>query len=338
MTEVLVAGGAGYIGTHTCVELLNKGYDVVCLDNYSNSSPTALDRVGAITGRQIKAYEGDVRDRETVRKVLGENEISGVLHLAGLKSVSESVRRPLAYYDNNIYGALVLLEEMDLLGIKNFLFSSSATVYGEPSNLPLTEAAQSNRATNPYGKSKEFEEQILSDLVTSDPEWSIVILRYFNPIGAHSSGLIGEDPADIPANLNPYILKVISGEIERLTVFGNDYPTKDGTGVRDFIHVVDLAKGHVSAIDAGLGQGLHTFNLGTGSGCSVLDLVQEYQRVVGREIPIEFGDRRDGDVAVSFASAEKAEAELEWKADLSLNEMVKSSLEWYSKNPRGYRQ
>lgn len=274
MTTILVTGGAGYIGTHTDVELLNKGYDVVCVDNYSNSSPKALDRVEEITGKTVKRYEGDVRDEALMDRIFTENDIDWVIHFASLKSVGESVAKPIEYYDNNLNSTIVLLKAMRAHDVKKVIFSSSATVYGTPKELPLTEESQTGGTTNPYGTTKFFEEQILRDVHVADDSWTVVILRYFNPVGAHESGLIGEDPKGIPANLTPYIAKVALGELKEVQVFGDDYDTPDGTGVRDYIHVVDLAKGHVAVIDKVEGPGVFTYNLGTGHGYSVLEVIK----------------------------------------------------------------
>lgn len=337
MTTVLVAGGAGYIGSHTDVELLQKGYNVVCVDNYSNSSPEALARVEEITGKPVKSYKGDLRDEAVLAQIFQENQIDWVIHFAGKKAVGESVAKPLDYYDNNVGGALVLLRVMETFGVKKIIFSSSATVYGDPETLPLTEESPAMRATNPYGWTKVFEEQILSDMHTADPEWTVVILRYFNPVGAHPSGLIGEDPNDIPANLTPYIAKVAIGELPQVNVFGDDYDTPDGTGVRDYIHVVDLAAGHVAAVEKVTEPGVYVYNLGTGHGYSVLEVIKAYEKATGQEIPYVIQERRPGDIATSYADAARAERELDWKAERGIDEMAESSMNWQTKNPNGYK-
>ncbi|QJC22106.1 UDP-glucose 4-epimerase GalE [Arcanobacterium buesumense] len=337
MTTVLVAGGAGYIGTHTTVELLEKGYDVVCVDNFSNSSPVAVNRVETITGKKVRFYDADIRDKAKLDKVFSDNSIDWVIHFAGFKAVGESVAKPLEYYDNNIGGALALLETMREHGVKRFVFSSSATVYGEASVLPLTEKSPAGIATNPYGWTKVFEEQILNDLYVADPSWTIVILRYFNPVGAHPSGLIGEDPKGIPANLTPYVAKVAVGELAKVQVFGDDYDTPDGTGVRDYIHVVDLARGHVAATDHLHNPGVYVYNLGTGHGYSVLEVIRAYEKAAGKEIPYEVVPRRAGDVAESYADATKAQVELDWRATHTIEDMAASSMRWQTENPQGYR-
>lgn len=337
MTTVLVAGGAGYIGSHTDVELLQKGFDVVCVDNYSNSSPEALARVEQITGMPVKNYKGDLRDEAVLSQIFQENNIDWVIHFAGKKAVGESVAKPLDYYDNNVGGALVLLRVMQTFGVKKIIFSSSATVYGDPETLPLTEDSPAARATNPYGWTKVFEEQILADMHVADPEWTVVILRYFNPVGAHESGLIGEDPNDIPANLTPYIAKVAIGELPEVNVFGDDYDTADGTGVRDYIHVVDLAAGHVAAVEKVTEPGVYIYNLGTGHGYSVLEVIKAYEKATGQEIPYSIQARRPGDIATSYANAERAERDLDWKADKGIDEMAETSMNWQTKNPNGYK-
>ena len=330
MTTILVTGGAGYIGTHTDVELLNKGYDVVCVDNYSNSSPKALDRVEEITGKTVKRYEGDVRDEALMDRIFTENDIDWVIHFA-------SVAKPIEYYDNNLNSTIVLLKAMRAHDVKKVIFSSSATVYGTPKELPLTEESQIGGTTNPYGTTKFFEEQILRDVHVADDSWTVVILRYFNPVGAHESGLIGEDPKGIPANLTPYIAKVALGELKEVQVFGDDYDTPDGTGVRDYIHVVDLAKGHVAVIDKVEGPGVFTYNLGTGHGYSVLEVIKAYEKAAGHAIPFAIKPRRPGDIAACYADSSKAERELGWKAELGIDDMAASSMNWQTKNPSGYR-
>ena len=336
--NVLLAGGAGYIGSHTCVELLEAGHSVVVADNYSNSCPEAIRRVEEITGKSVKLYEADVCDSEAVDRIFSENKIDAVIHFAGLKAVGESVAKPVMYYRNNIDSTLTLLENMKKHGVNRFIFSSSATVYGTPKEVPLVETMPTGSPTNPYGWTKLMMEQILTDTANANPEMSIVILRYFNPIGAHKSGRIGEDPNGIPNNLMPYITQVAAGRLERLGVFGDDYPTKDGTGVRDYIHVVDLAKGHVKAIEYSENHsGTEIVNLGTGTGYSVLDIVKAFERVNGVKIPYVIKPRRPGDIAECFANAEKAEKVLGWKAELGLDEMCFDSWNWQSHNRNGYK-
>ena len=336
--NVLLAGGAGYIGSHTCVELLEAGHSVVVADNYSNSCPEAIRRVEEITGKSVKLYEADVCDSEAVDRIFSENRIDAVIHFAGLKAVGESVAKPVMYYRNNIDSTLTLLENMKKHGVKRFIFSSSATVYGTPKEVPLVETMPTGSPTNPYGWTKLMMEQILTDTANADPEMSIVILRYFNPIGAHKSGRIGEDPNGIPNNLMPYITQVAAGRLEQLGVFGDDYPTKDGTGVRDYIHVVDLAKGHVKAIEYSENHlGTEIVNLGTGTGYSVLDIVKTFERVNGVKIPYVIKPRRPGDIAECFANAEKAEKVLGWKAQLGLDEMCFDAWNWQSQNRNGYK-
>lgn len=336
--KILVTGGAGYIGSHTLVELLNKGYETVVIDNLVNSSDESLNRVEIITGKKVKFYCGDVRDEALLKKIFTENTIDFVIHFAGLKAVGESCRKPLLYYDNNLNGTLTLLRVMDSFGCKNLVFSSSATVYGEVEKLPLDETCKTGGTTNPYGTSKYFQEIMLSDLCKADKDWNMILLRYFNPVGAHESGLIGEDPQGIPNNLMPYVAKVAIGELKEINVFGNDYPTKDGTGVRDYIHVVDLAKGHVAAIEGVKTKGVHVYNLGTGVGYSVLDVIKAFSKACGKDLPYVFKPRRDGDVAENYSDATKAEKELGWKAGYGLYDMCLSSWNWQSKNPRGYKK
>ena len=336
--NVLLAGGAGYIGTHTCVELINAGHDVVIADNYSNSCPEAVARVEEITGRKIPLYEADVCDKEAVEKIFAENKIDAVIHFAGLKAVGESCEKPVEYYRNNIDSTLTLLETMKKYNVNNFIFSSSATVYGTPKVVPLVETMPTGSPTNPYGWTKLMMEQILSDTARANPDMSIVLLRYFNPIGAHESGRIGEDPNGIPNNLMPYITQVAAGRLQRLGVFGDDYPTHDGTGVRDYIHVVDLAKGHVKAIDySAEHKGTEIFNLGTGTGYSVLDIVKAFSKVNDIEIPYDIKPRRAGDVAECYADASKAAQLLGWVAEKSLEDMCKDSWNWQSNNVNGYK-
>ncbi len=336
MENILVTGGAGYIGSHTVVELLESGYGVVVVDNLSNSNKESMNRVKKITGKSPVFYEADVRDRAAMEKIFTENKIDYVIHFAGLKAVGESCVKPIEYYDNNLYGTLVLLEVMRAHGCKKIVFSSSATVYGTPERLPLDESCRTGGTTNPYGTSKYFQEIMLNDVYKADNEWTVVLLRYFNPVGAHPSGLIGEDPRGIPNNLTPYIAKVAIGELKEVGVFGNDYDTPDGTGVRDYIHVVDLAKGHVAAISKIKDSGVYTYNLGTGVGYSVLDVIHAYEKACGHAIPYAIKPRRAGDIAACYADASKAEKELGWKAQYGIDEMCASSWNWQSNNPKGY--
>ena len=324
---ILVTGGAGFIGSHTAVELLNSGKDIVIVDNFSNSKPKALEAIKKITGKDFKFYEINYLDREKLEKVFEENDIEAVLNFAGYKSVGESVRKPLEYYDNNISGCLVLLETMQKYGVKKFVFSSSATVYGEPERIPLTEDCKTGGTTNPYGSSKLFIEQILKDVYKSDNTWDICILRYFNPIGSHESGIIGEEPQGRPNNLMPYIVRVASGELEELSIFGNDYNTPDGTGVRDYIHVVDLAKGHIKALEKLEKEksGIYIYNLGTGKGYSVLDMVHAFEKTTGQKIKYKITERRAGDIATCYADATKAKEELNWVAEKTLEDMCRDS-------------
>jgi UDP-glucose 4-epimerase len=336
--NVLLAGGAGYIGTHTCVELLNAGHSVVIADNYSNSSPEAVKRVEEITGKEIPLYEADVCDSKAVEKIFAENKIDAVIHFAGLKAVGESCEKPVAYYRNNIDSTLTLLETMKKFGVNKFIFSSSATVYGTPKTVPLVETMPTGSPTNPYGWTKLMMEQILTDTANANPEMSIVILRYFNPIGAHASGRIGEDPNGIPNNLMPYITQVAVGRLKCLGVFGDDYKTHDGTGVRDYIHVVDLAKGHVKAIEYSADhKGTEIFNLGTGTGYSVLDIVKAFEKANNLKIPYEIKPRRAGDIAECYADAAKAKEKLGWVAEKNLEDMCKDSWNWQSHNLNGYK-
>ena len=336
--NVLLAGGAGYIGSHTCVELIEAGHSVVIADNFSNSCPEAVKRVEELTNTKIPLYEADVCDKDAVEKIFAENELDAVIHFAGLKAVGESVEKPTLYYRNNIDSTLTLLEAMIKHKVNNFIFSSSATVYGTPKTVPLVETMPTGSPTNPYGWTKLMMEQILSDTAKANPDFSVVLLRYFNPIGAHESGRIGEDPNGIPNNLMPFITQVAAGRLEQLGVFGDDYPTHDGTGVRDYIHVVDLAKGHVKALDySGAHKGCEVFNLGTGTGYSVLDIVKAFEKVNGIEIPYVIKPRRAGDIAECFANAEKAEKVLGWKAEKNLEDMCYDSWNWQSHNLNGYR-
>ena len=335
--KVLVTGGAGYIGSHTCVELLASGYEPVVVDNLCNSNPVSLERVREITGKTVKFYEGDVRDAELLRRIFKENAIHCVIHFAGLKAVGESVQMPWEYYDNNLNSTLVLTKVMKECGVQKIIFSSSATVYTADNEMPLKETSRTGNCTNPYGWTKYMTEQILSGMANADPAWSICLLRYFNPIGAHASGLIGEDPRGIPNNLMPYITQVAVGRREKLGVFGNDYDTPDGTGVRDYIHVVDLAKGHVAAVKYVLeNSGCEVFNLGTGTGYSVLDMVHTFIDVNGVAVPYEITDRRPGDIGTCYADPAKSTEVLGWKAEKNLADMCRDSWNWQSKNPQGY--
>ncbi len=335
--SILVTGGAGYIGSHTCVELLNAGQDIVVLDNYYNSKPESLKRISKITGKDFKFYECDIRDREGLRRVFKENDIDVVIHFAGLKAVGESVRIPLTYYENNIGGTITLCEVMAEAGCKKLIFSSSATVYGCDNVAPYSEDMKTGGCTNPYGSTKYMIEEILKDLYTSDNEWSIALLRYFNPIGAHKSGLIGEDPNGIPNNLVPYIAQVAVGKLKELSVYGNDYDTPDGTGVRDYIHVVDLALGHVKAVDFVRGRtGVEAINLGTGVGYSVLDVVKAYEKACGKPIPYRIAPRRAGDLGTCYANPAKALRLLGFKTERGIEEMCEDSWRWQSMNPNGF--
>ena len=334
--KILVTGGTGYIGSHTCVELLKNGYEVIIIDNLCNSKKEVVDNIEKITNKQVQFVEGDVRDKDLLRTIFKNNKIAAVIHFAGLKAVGESVEKPLLYYQNNLDSTLNLCEIMNEFNVKKLIFSSSATVYGNPVKLPITEDMEVGKTTNPYGTSKYFLERILNDLYISDEDWSITLLRYFNPVGAHESGLLGEDPNGIPNNLMPYIVKVATNELECLSVFGNDYDTPDGTGVRDYIHVVDLARGHVMTIDKILNTtGVNIYNLGTGVGYSVLDLVNTFEKVNGIKINKKIVGRRAGDIAACYADSTKAYKELGWKAELNLEDMVKSSYNYALKNKNG---
>ena len=336
MSTVLVTGGAGFIGSHTSVELLNAGYDIIILDNFVNSKPESLKRIKELTGKDFKFYQADIRDEEAMTKVFAENKIDAVIHFAGLKSVPQSVKEPLNYYDNNIAGTVCLCRVMDKAGCKKLVFSSSATVYGSKNPSPLREDMPTGGTTNPYGTTKYFIEQILQDLCISDSEWGVSILRYFNPIGAHKSGRIGEDPNGIPGNLMPYITQVAIGKLECLNVCGNDYPTPDGTGVRDYIHVVDLALGHIKALDRLLKvKGCEVYNLGTGKGYSVLDVVKAFEKASGIKINYRIAPRRAGDVACCYADATKAKEVLGWQAQYDIEDMCADSWRWQSQNPNG---
>lgn len=335
--SILVAGGAGYIGSHTCVELLEAGYEVVVVDNLYNANPEALKRVEKITGKTVTFYEADILDKEALNKVFDAHQIEAVIHFAGYKAVGESVQKPIEYYHNNMTGTLVLCDVMRAHGVKNIVFSSSATVYGDPAQIPITESCPKGQPTNPYGWTKSMLEQVLTDIHTSDPEWNVILLRYFNPIGAHKSGLIGEDPKGIPNNLLPYVAQVAVGKRPCLGVFGNDYDTPDGTGVRDYIHVVDLAAGHVKAIEK-LRQnpGVEVYNLGTGNGYSVLQVVAAFEKACGHEIPYEIKPRREGDIATCYCDPQKAKEDLGWTAKYGIDEMCADAWRWQSTNPDGY--
>ena len=335
---ILVTGGAGYIGSHTCLELLQAGLEVVVVDNLCNASRESMERVMEITGKKLNFYEADLLDRDALEAIFEKETIDGVIHFAGLKAVGESVGKPLEYYHNNITGTLVLCDVMRHHGVKSIVFSSSATVYGDPAFVPITEECPKGDITNPYGRTKGMLEQILTDLNTADPEWKVMILRYFNPIGAHESGRIGEDPKGIPNNLLPYITQVAVGKLERLGVFGNDYDTPDGTCIRDYIHVVDLAVGHVKALNAMAQQsgGVWIYNLGTGTGYSVLDVIHAFEDANGLSIPYAMMDRRPGDIPRCYADPAKAEKELGWKAERNLEDMCRDSWRWQKNNPMGF--
>ncbi|MCR4815792.1 MAG: UDP-glucose 4-epimerase GalE [Bacteroidales bacterium] len=338
MSRILVTGGAGFIGSHTIVELHQAGHEVVVVDNLSNSSPESLNRVKAITGKPIAFYQVDIRDHEGLDKVLCEHPCDACIHFAGLKSVGESVEKPWEYYENNIGGTLVLLDVLRKHNCKNIIFSSSATVYGDPVEIPITEQCPKGQCTNPYGWTKSMLEQVMMDIQKADNDWNVVLLRYFNPIGAHPSGTMGEDPNGIPNNLMPYVTQVAIGIRKELGVFGNDYNTHDGTGVRDYIHVVDLARGHVAALKAiGRKCGLAIYNLGTGHGYSVLDVVNAFVKVNGVPVPYSFKPRRAGDIATCYSDPSKAERELGWKAEYGIEEMCRDSWNWQRKNPNGYK-
>lgn len=337
--RILVTGGAGYIGSHTCVELLNAGYEVVILDNLYNSSRKAVDRIEEITGKSVTFYEDDMLDADAMEKLFTKEQIDCVIHFAGLKAVGESVAKPLEYYKNNIQGTLTLVEAMRKHGCKNIIFSSSATVYGDPAFVPITEECPKGTPTNPYGWTKSMLEQILTDLHTADEEWNVILLRYFNPIGAHKSGKIGEDPKGIPNNLLPYVAQVAIGKLECVGVFGNDYDTPDGTGVRDYIHVVDLAIGHVKAIDKiKENPGVKVYNLGTGNGYSVLDVIKAFSKACGHDVPYQIKPRRPGDIATCYADASLAKEELGWEAQYGIEDMCADSWKWQSMNPNGYNE
>lgn len=332
---ILVTGGAGYIGSHTVLTLLEQGDDVVVLDNLSNASAESLLRVAKITGRDAIFYQGDVLDRHCLKKIFSAHDIDAVIHFAGLKSVGESVAKPIEYYQNNVTGSIILLEEMVIAGVKKLIFSSSATVYGDPEFVPLTEDARIGGTTNPYGSSKVMVEQILKDFSCAYPDFSIRALRYFNPVGAHPSGLIGEDPNGKPNNLLPFITQVAIGKLPKLAVYGDDYPTTDGSGVRDYIHVMDLAEGHLCALNK-LTEGFKAYNLGSGVGYSVLQMITEFERISGKKIPYEIVARRSGDIAECWASAELARKELDWQAKRNLTDMLTDAWKWQQSNPNGY--
>lgn len=335
--KVLVTGGMGYIGSHTCVQMIDAGMEPIILDNLCNAKEKVLDRIKMISGVVPVFYHGDIRDEALLDSIFAEHDIKAVIHFAGLKAVGESVAKPLEYYDNNVNGSLVLARSMRKAGVKNIIFSSSATVYGDPASVPITESFPTGATTNPYGRSKYMVEECLSDLFNADPSWSITLLRYFNPVGAHPSGLMGEDPQGIPNNLMPYIAQVAVGRREKLSVYGNDYPTPDGTGVRDYIHVMDLADGHLAALThVGQKSGLHIYNLGTGKGSSVLDMVEAFSQACGKDVAYEACPRRAGDIAECWASTEKAERELGWKATRSVKEMTEDTWRWQVANPQGY--
>lgn len=335
--KVLVTGGMGYIGSHTCVQMIEAGMTPVIVDNLCNASEEVLNRISSLTGVKPVFYQGDVRDETFLDSVFEQEPIDAVIHFAGLKAVGESVEKPIEYYDNNVNGTLVLVRAMKRAKVSTLVFSSSATVYGDPETVPITEQSPVGGTTNPYGTSKYMVERCLADLVTASPEWSVTLLRYFNPVGAHPSGTMGEDPKGIPNNLMPFIAQVAVGRREQLSVFGNDYPTPDGTGVRDYIHVMDLADGHIAALKAvGNKQGLHVYNLGTGKGSSVLEMVKAFGEACGKEIPYQICPRRPGDIAECWASTEKAEKELGWKATRTVDEMASDTWRWQRENPNGY--
>ncbi|MDG0793846.1 UDP-glucose 4-epimerase GalE [Cohnella ginsengisoli] len=334
--SILLTGGAGFIGSHTCLELLQEGYDIVVADNLSNSKPEALKRVQELSGKSLRFYQADLLDREAMDRIFTAHKIEAVIHFAGLKSVEQSVKHPLEYYRTNITGTLILCELMQKHNVKNMVFSSSATIYGNAKRVPIREN-EPLQATNPYGRTKLIVEEILRDLSAADPEWSISLLRYFNPTGAHPSGRIGEDPTGLRTNIMPYLTQVAAGHIDILNVFGDDYPTADGTGVRDYIHVVDLARGHVKALQKVIRTtGADAYNLGTGRGYSVLELIDTFERMSGRSVPYQVVNRRPGDVAVSYADPQKASAELDWRAEKTLEDMCADAWRWQSGNPQGY--
>ncbi|MBO5026890.1 MAG: UDP-glucose 4-epimerase GalE [Clostridia bacterium] len=335
MATILVTGGCGYIGSHTVLELLNKDYDVVVVDNFSNSSFESLRRVQKITGKAVTFYEADIRDVAAMENIFAKHSFDAVIHFAAFKAVGESVRLPLKYYENNISGTVSLLQIMEKYNVKKIIFSSSATVYGNPERLPLDENCRLS-TTNPYGSTKLMMEMIMQDLYKADKNWNIILLRYFNPVGAHESGLIGEDPKGIPNNLMPFVAQVATGKLACINVFGNDYDTPDGTGVRDFIHVVDLALGHIAAIEQCNDAGVHIYNLGTGHGYSVMDMIHAFEKACGKTLPYKICDRRPGDIATCYAAPDKAKRELKWEAKFGIEEMCASQWKWQSGNPNGY--
>ena len=337
MQTILVTGGSGYIGSHTVLELLNKNYNVVVVDNLSNSSYESLRRVQKITGKTVTFYENDIRDTEALEKIFSAHKFDAVIHFAAFKAVGESCRLPLKYYDNNISGTVNLLQVMEKFGVKKIIFSSSATVYGTPEKLPLDENCHLS-TTNPYGATKLMMENIMTDVWKADNEWNIILLRYFNPVGSHESGMIGEDPKGIPNNLMPYVAQVASGKLQCINVFGDDYDTPDGTGVRDYIHVVDLAHGHIAAIERVNDSGVHIYNLGTGHGYSVLDMIHAFEKACGKTLPYKICERRPGDIAACYACPDKAEKELGWVAKFGIEEMCASQWKWQSGNPKGYEE
>ena len=337
MATILVTGGSGYIGSHTVLELLNKNYEVVVVDNFSNSSFESIRRVQKITGKTVIFYEADIRDEGKMDEILSAHKIDAVIHFAAFKAVGESCRMPLKYYENNISGTVSLLKVLDKHGVKKIIFSSSATVYGDPERLPLDENCRLS-TTNPYGSTKLMMEGIMQDLWKADNTWNIILLRYFNPVGAHESGLIGEDPKGIPNNLMPFVAQVASGKLACINVFGNDYDTPDGTGVRDYIHVVDLALGHIAAIENCNDSGVHIYNLGTGRGYSVLEMIHAFEKACGKTLPYKICERRPGDIASCYAAPDKAKAELKWEATHGIEEMCASQWKWQSGNPRGYEE
>ena len=337
MATILVTGGCGYIGSHTVLELLNKNYDVVVVDNFSNSSYESIRRVQKITGKEVTFYEADIRDAVAMEKIFQTHTFDAVIHFAAFKAVGESCRLPLKYYENNISGTVSLLQIMEKYNVKKIIFSSSATVYGDPERLPLDENCRLS-TTNPYGSTKLMMENIMQDVYKADNEWNIILLRYFNPVGAHESGLIGEDPKGIPNNLMPFVAQVASGKLQCINVFGNDYDTPDGTGVRDYIHVVDLALGHIAAIEHCNDTGVHIYNLGTGHGYSVLDMIHAFEKACGKTLPYKICDRRPGDIATCYAAPDKARKELCWEAKFGIEEMCASQWKWQSGNPRGYEE
>ena len=335
--RILVTGGAGYIGSHTCVELLKEGYDVTIVDNLYNASEKAVERVERITGKKVTFYKEDICSRTAMEQIFEREAVDAVIHFAGYKAVGESVAKPVEYYQNNLVGTLTLCDVMRKHGVKNIIFSSSATVYGDPAEIPITENCPKGTCTNPYGWTKWMLEQVLTDIQTADPEWNVILLRYFNPIGAHKSGLIGEDPKGIPNNLLPYVAQVAIGKLKCLGVFGNDYDTPDGTGVRDYIHVVDLGRGHVKAVQKlAAREGVSIYNLGTGKGYSVLDVVHAFEKACGHEIPYEIKPRRAGDIAACYCDPRKAREELGWEAAYGIEEMCEDSWRWQTQNPDGY--